>query len=90
MHNLSCENEFYLHENEKSFQYERLTLKLVFIQRPGETRKWPKYKLEEDLLFGEGDDFFFCLMVDGSTNGGLIIGVYLFIYSLSPGPPLVI
>ena len=58
MHNLSCENEFYLHENEKSFQYERLTLNLVFIQRPGETRKWPKYKLEEGLLFGEGDDFF--------------------------------
>ena len=25
MHNLSCENEFYLHENEKSFSYQRLS-----------------------------------------------------------------
>ena len=25
MHNLSCENEFYLHENEKLFPYQRLT-----------------------------------------------------------------
>ena len=25
MHNLSCENEFYLHENEKSFSYLRLS-----------------------------------------------------------------
>ena len=24
VHNLSCENEFYLHENEKSFPYQRL------------------------------------------------------------------
>ena len=24
VHNLSCENEFYLHENEKSFSYQRL------------------------------------------------------------------
>ena len=25
MHNLFCENEFYLHENEKSFPYQRLS-----------------------------------------------------------------
>ena len=25
MHKLSCENEFYLHENETSFQYQRLS-----------------------------------------------------------------
>ena len=25
VHNLSCENEFYLHENEKSFSYQRLS-----------------------------------------------------------------
>ena len=25
MHNLSCKNEFYLHENEKSFPYQRLS-----------------------------------------------------------------
>ena len=25
MHNFSCENEFYLHENEKSFPYQRLS-----------------------------------------------------------------
>ena len=25
MHNLSCENEFYLHENEKSLLYQRLS-----------------------------------------------------------------
>ena len=25
VHKLSCENEFYLHENEKSFSYQRLS-----------------------------------------------------------------
>ena len=25
VHNLSCENDFYLHENEKSFSYQRLS-----------------------------------------------------------------
>ena len=43
MHNLSCEKEFYLHENEKSLPYQRAqgcALNLVLIQRPGETRKW--------------------------------------------------
>ena len=39
MHNLSCENEFYLHEDEKSFAYERLNL--VLVQRLGGTWKWP-------------------------------------------------
>ena len=38
MHNLSCENEFYMYENEKSFPYQRLSTKLVLIQRPGGTR----------------------------------------------------
>ena len=33
VHNLSCENECNLHENEKSFPYH--------IQRPGGTRRWP-------------------------------------------------
>ena len=37
MHNLSCENEFYLDENEESFAYQNL----VLIQRPRGTRKWP-------------------------------------------------
>ena len=43
MHNLSCEKEFYLHENIKSLPYQRAqgcALNLVLIQRPGETRKW--------------------------------------------------
>ena len=30
VHNLSCENEFYLHENEKSFSYQRLSTYLRF------------------------------------------------------------
>ena len=30
MHNLSCENEFYLHENEKSISYQRLSTLLHF------------------------------------------------------------
>ena len=30
MRNLSCENEFYLDENEKSFPYQRLTTQLCF------------------------------------------------------------
>ena len=38
MHNLSWENEFYLHENEKSFPYQT---NLVLIKRPGGTPKWP-------------------------------------------------
>ena len=33
-------NEFYLHENEKPFPYQWLTLNLVLIQRPRGTRKW--------------------------------------------------
>ena len=39
--NLSCENEFYLHENEKSFHFKGWELNLVLIQRPGRSRKWP-------------------------------------------------
>ena len=35
-----CENEFYLHENEKSFPYQRRARTLVLKQRPGGTRKW--------------------------------------------------
>ena len=35
VHNLSCENEFYLHENEKPSPYQRWALNLVLIQRPG-------------------------------------------------------
>ena len=33
VHNLSCENEFYLHENQKSFPYQRLTT-------------WPRFDTE--------------------------------------------
>ena len=33
MHNLSCENEFYLHENEKSFPYQKLST-------------WPRFDTE--------------------------------------------
>ena len=33
--NLSCENEFYLHENEKSFHIKGWALNLVLKQRPG-------------------------------------------------------
>ena len=35
VHNLSCENEFYLHENEKHFHVKGWALNLVLIQRPG-------------------------------------------------------
>ena len=40
MHNLSCENEFYLHENEKSFPYQRLSTYPHFETEAGGTRKW--------------------------------------------------
>ena len=33
MQNLSCENEFYLHDNKKSFSQERFALGLVLNQR---------------------------------------------------------
>ena len=35
MHSLSCENEFYMQENEKSFPYQRLKINLVLIPRSG-------------------------------------------------------
>ena len=38
---LSCENEFYLHENEKSFPYQRLSMHLASFFWLGGTRKWP-------------------------------------------------
>ena len=41
MHVLSCENEFYLHENEKSFPYQRLSMHLASFFWLGGTRKWP-------------------------------------------------
>ena len=41
VHNLSCENEFYLHENKNSFHIKGWALHLVLKQRPGGTRKWP-------------------------------------------------
>ena len=41
MHNLSRENEFYLHENEKSFPYQRLNTYPRFETEAGGTRKWP-------------------------------------------------
>ena len=41
MHNLSCENEFYLHENEKRFPYQRLSTYPRFETEAHETRKWP-------------------------------------------------
>ena len=41
MHVLSCGNEFYLHENEKSFPYQRLSMHLASFFWLGGTRKWP-------------------------------------------------
>ena len=35
VHNLSCENEFYLHENENHLHIKGCALNLVLIQRPG-------------------------------------------------------
>ena len=41
MHNLSCENEFYLHENEKWFPYQRLSTYPRFeTETRGNSRKW--------------------------------------------------
>ena len=36
MHNLSCENEFYLHTRMRNYFHMK-----GFIQRPRGTRKWP-------------------------------------------------
>ena len=44
MHNLSCENEFYLHENEKSFPFQRLS---TYPRFETEARKWPIAKASE-------------------------------------------
>ena len=42
MQTLSCENEFYLHENKKShFHIISFALSLAMKQRLGVTRKWP-------------------------------------------------
>ena len=40
MHNCSCENEFYLHENEKSFPYQRLNTQPRFDTE--NRRNWEK------------------------------------------------
>ena len=41
MPNLSCENEFYLHENKKSFSYGVFALSLTLKRRLEVTQKWP-------------------------------------------------
>ena len=43
MHNLSCENELYLHESEKLFPYQR--------QRPGELGNGLLLRLRRNRLF---------------------------------------
>ena len=40
MQNLSCENEFYLHDNKKSFSQEGFALGLVLKKRLVASRKW--------------------------------------------------
>ena len=50
MHNLSCENEFYLHENENHFHIKGWALNLILIRRPGGTRKWPIHGTVEPLF----------------------------------------
>ena len=47
MQNLSCENEFYLHENETHFRINGFALSLALKQRLGATWKWPIAELEE-------------------------------------------
>ena len=54
MHNRSCENEFYLHENENHFHMKGWALNLVSIQRPRGTRKWPIVRFPR-----EGQHIFF-------------------------------
>ena len=41
MHNLSCENKFYLHENEKRFPYQRLST-------------YPRFETEARAELGNG------------------------------------
>ena len=52
MHNLSCENEFYLHKNEKSFPYQRLSTYPRFETEAGGTRKWPIEPIPGDRVRG--------------------------------------
>ena len=54
MHNRSCENEFYLHENENHLHMKGWALNLVSIQRPRGTRKWPIVRFPR-----EGQHIFF-------------------------------
>ena len=54
MHNRSCENEFYLHENENHLHMKGWALNLVSIQRPRGTRKWPILRFPR-----EGQHIFF-------------------------------
>ena len=44
VHNLSCENEFYLHENEKSFPYQRLSTEPHFGKDTGRNLKMAYYQ----------------------------------------------
>ena len=41
MQNLSCDNEFYLHENETHFRINGFALSLALKQRLGATWRWP-------------------------------------------------
>ena len=42
MHNLFCENDFYLHENKKSFSFQRLSTEPHFDKKtPGELGNGP-------------------------------------------------
>ena len=43
MENLSRENEFYLHVNENSFSYERLSPRLALKKRYKTIQEWPSH-----------------------------------------------
>ena len=72
MYNLSCENEFYLHKNEESFPYQRLSTKA------GGTRKWsiacPLYSRLSHLL--SSNTMNICHSGDSTWGPWLVIAMY--------------
>ena len=58
MHNLSCENEFYLHENEKSFPYQRLSTYLRFETEARENSEMAYWKRLKNWDGPESGDIF--------------------------------
>ena len=81
MHNLSCENEFYLHENEKWSSYQRLSTYPGFeteAQGNSEMAYWPNsHPLVVTVILGYPPQqaVLFCVLLPEASLAGLVRSV---------------